>query len=511
VYYLIISETVYETGRGKIIHLLEKARGGNYMKKRILSLLMALMLGLSFVSAVPVSHASAATAEEITTYAGGQNFSDWAMMDLITGDTYGIYPLEWYNNDMTAPITRVQLRKVIAEVRVKLFGTDAVTDKLDNLYYFKKYSTVEEVLVYYYQMLTEFTFTKDLGLNGKTAVQFMKTNGIYGTVSGEQSLKDRCSVEQACVIGTRVVTFVYKQLGAGSKGFLWKTTSGENTVYMLGSIHMASTDIYPMSSDILQAYASADALAVELNMYDTVGATQMAMLGIYTDGTTLKDHVSEETYKKTIALAAKYGYSEDIIAMCKPWYIYVTFAAISSTDSGSVSEATQAANLGIDINFTTNALVTGKTILEVEGYVYQGQVLDSFSDDLEEYLLNSTIDSINDLLEGKTENTGADDIEAMLQLWKDGDTETFAEYSSFDNEYPELSDAESTEEIALIKEFKDKLLTQRDKGMADFIDNLLKSEGSHTYFVIVGSGHYISDYDVLDILTEKGYQITQIK
>lgn len=481
------------------------------MKKRIMSLLMALVLGLSFVSAVPVSYASAATAEKITTYAQGQNFSDWAMMDLVTGDTYGIYPLEWYNNDMTAPITRVQLRKVIAEVRLKLFGTDEVTDKVDTLYSFKKNATVEEVLDYFFTMLKEFTFTKDLGLTGKDPVKFMKNNGIYGKVQGEQALDELCSVEQACVIGTRVVTFVYDQLDAGSKGFLWKTTSGGNTVYMLGSIHLASTDIYPMSSDIREAYASAEALAVELNMYDTAGATQMALSGIYTDGTTLKDHVSEETYNKAVALAQKYGYSEEIIAMCKPWYIYITFAALSSTDTGSVSEATQAANLGIDLNFTTNALLTGKELLEVEGYVYQGQVLDSFSDELEEYLLVATIDSISDLLEGKNENTGADEIDAMLQLWSEGDIDTFEKLNSFDDAYPELSDAESAKEKALIDEFKEKLLTQRDMGMVDFIDKLLKSEGSHTYFVIVGSAHYISDHDVIDMLIEKGYQITQIK
>jgi uncharacterized protein YbaP (TraB family) len=47
--------------------------------------------------------------------------------------------------------------------------------------------------------------------------------------------------------------------------------------------------------------------------------------------------------------------------------------------------------------------------------------------------------------------------------------------------------------------------------MAEYIDTLLNMEGSTTYFVIVGSSHYISEYSVLDILEEKGYEITQIK
>jgi len=38
--------------------------------------------------------------------------------------------------------------------------------------------------------------------------------------------------------------------------------------------------------------------------------------------------------------------------------------------------------------------------------------------------------------------------------------------------------------------------------MAHIIDDLLKSEGSTTYFIMVGAGHYISDYSVLEILKE---------
>lgn len=62
-----------------------------------------------------------------------------------------------------------------------------------------------------------------------------------------------------------------------------------------------------------------------------------------------------------------------------------------------------------------------------------------------------------------------------------------------------------------INEYKDKFYTQRDQGMADYIDTLLKSEGSSTYFVIVGDGHYTSDYSVLEMLSKKGYEINRIK
>jgi uncharacterized protein YbaP (TraB family) len=241
------------------------------------------------------------------------------------------------------------------------------------------------------------------------------------------------------------------------------------------------------------------------------GAFSLMQLAVYSDGTTLKDHVSETTYEKTVKLAEELGFTEDEIIMLKPWYLYLLFSNLATTESGDLNEASSAAALGIDMYFTTNALYFGKPILEVEGYEYQGKVIDSFSDELEEYLLNITVDIANETISGNYSG-GADYLEAMLEYWKDGDTEEFKKLTAPEDEFPELYEDDVTEqEKELNAEFNDKLITQRDKHMADYIDDLLKSEGSSTYFVVVGSGHFISDYSVLDILKEKGYEISQIK
>jgi len=65
--------------------------------------------------------------------------------------------------------------------------------------------------------------------------------------------------------------------------------------------------------------------------------------------------------------------------------------------------------------------------------------------------------------------------------------------------------------LTLLEEYYYKVFTERDRKMAEKIDRFLKGEGNTTYFVVVGSGHYISDYSVIDILKEKGYEINQIK
>lgn len=494
--------------QGIFIKQLGKERQVSFMKKKILSFLLALIMCLSLTmgsNAVPV------LADEVSTeLTMGQTFSDWATSDLIVGDTYGIYPLSWYELDMTAPISRAQLRVLMSGVRKKILNTDYVLKNEDKNYNLKNNMTVEKVLDSFSTMLAGFEFSKELAFTDSTAAAFMKESGIYTGTNGELALKDTCSIEQACVIAARLVTTIYDKLDASSKGFLWVTKSGGNTVYLLGSIHVASNDIYPYSSDMLKAFDSADSLVVELNMFDFAGALKLDELGVYTDGSTLKDHVSADTYKKTVEFATMFGVSEEVITMCKPWYIYIMFAALSSTYTANMEEAATAASLGIDVNFMVNAMMAGKPIVEIEGYEYQAKVLDSFSDDLEELLLTSTIDSINDILNGES-TEGAENVEYMLELWKKGDVEAFKEINTLDDEYPEIYGEDVAAEKALMDEFTLKLLTQRDAHMAEFIDGLLKAEGNHTYFVVVGSGHYISDYSVIDILEEKGYDITQIK
>jgi uncharacterized protein YbaP (TraB family) len=487
------------------------------MKKRILALLLALIMCLTMVPTANVLAAgqTKVEAQEVTadtqTGVTVQNYSDWAFNELVIGDTYGIYPMTWYYKDMKVAITQGQLRVLMAGLRTKMVNTNCITNTNTTTYSLTKYLTVKEVLEAFYKLISGYEYTVDLGLKDKSASNFMKENGIFTGKNGELAMSDTCTIEQACVFATRLVTTVYDKLDAASKGFFWVAKSGENTVYMLGSVHIASNDIYPFSEEMLKAYQSSDALAVELNIYDQAGAMKVAELGMYTDGTTLRDHLTDEVYKKTVEFGTMMGVPEEQLIMFKPWYLYNSFSALSSTTTGNAEELAQGAALGIDYNFITNAIIYGKPILEIEGYESQGKMLDSFSDELEEYLLSATIDSVKEVISG-TEDVGSEDLEDILELWRTGDADAFKKYTSMEYEYAELYKQDTTEkEIALIKEYQNKLMTQRDKGMADYIDTLLKAEGSSTYFVIVGSAHYISDYSVLDILKEKGYEINQIK
>ena len=52
------------------------------------------------------------------------------------------------------------------------------------------------------------------------------------------------------------------------KHFFWKVSDENSSVWVLGSIHLADSTLYPLAPVIDTAFARSDELAVELNMND---------------------------------------------------------------------------------------------------------------------------------------------------------------------------------------------------------------------------------------------------
>ena len=81
------------------------------------------------------------------------------------------------------------------------------------------------------------------------------------------------------------------------KSFIWEISSNVTSVYLMGSVHVAHPDIYPLDSTIENAFEMADNLVVEINVTD-VNELHISLLvmkyGKYTKGKGLKDVISED-------------------------------------------------------------------------------------------------------------------------------------------------------------------------------------------------------------------------
>ena len=134
---------------------------------------------------------------------------------------------------------------------------------------------------------------------------------------------------------------------------IWEVKSDTSTVYLVGSIHVANDDTYPLQQKILDAFEASVAIAVEVDVVamqkDTELMTEISNMMIYTDGSNLTNHISEDTLSKFNDYVAEYGISMlsseqiDLLYMYKPWVLYSLISNDMVEDAGFDS------NSGIDI------------------------------------------------------------------------------------------------------------------------------------------------------------------
>lgn len=340
-------------------------------------------------------------------------------------------------------------------------------------------------------------------------VPFLTGLGVVQGVNaaGELDLERPCTCQEAAVMAMRLVLAVYDQADAGSRGLLWKAVSGGNTLYLLGTAHMDRGNIYPFHRTLRQALASAQEVFFEVDLNDQQGMAEFAAMQSYTDGTTLKDHISPELYAQTVeAFGALTGMPEETVAAFKPWALATALANLMTQD-----ESTGGAPLAIDLYLNTAAVYQGKAIGGVESYALQGAIFDTLSPEYQEAYLASYV-AMSLAANGEApERTEEEEkalqealelqsqmLDSIIQAWKAGDAEAFEEV------YDKAAIVESGDELS------SRLFTGRDPNMIQFASQLLEREGENTFFLAVGAGHMVDPGGIVSGLRALGYTVEPV-
>lgn len=270
---------------------------------------------------------------------------------------------------------------------------------------------------------------------------------------------------------------------AQSKGFFWKVEKDDAELYLLGSIHVGNEYLYPMRPEIELAFAEADQLVVEVNTAKPVSEEQVEQFQSYMkydDGSSLSDHISEDTYVKLQAILKEIGAPENAFDPFKPWQIVNELTMVKAALSGYQS------SLGIDMYFMQRAMAAGLPIEELESYEGQFSMFNSFSAELQEQLLTDTVEQFH-------EDDGS--IEALADLWDSGD---------------EAGLIELTNSLGEQEEYYRAVIQERNAGMMDKIEGFLSVEDGTTSFVVAGYLHMLGDHGIVTLLEEQGYTVTRL-
>lgn len=263
---------------------------------------------------------------------------------------------------------------------------------------------------------------------------------------------------------------------------LWHAQGVSNSVYLLGSIHLLRAEDHPLPSIIDAVYEDAEILVMELDMDDLDGAATQRLFnenGVLRDGTTLRDLMGEELYRRAAIAAEASDIPIDLLAKSEPWLAAITVEMMALYRIGFDPK------MGVELHMTSLAIQDGKPIEGLEAVEEQLAFLDGLSLQAQRDMLLQTLEDSADM---------AESIDDMIRAWRHGDIE-FLETQLLDSlaEHEELNDA---------------LVTNRNLRWASQIDELLDDRDD--YLIIVGALHLVGEGGVPNLLAQRGVKIRQL-
>jgi uncharacterized protein YbaP (TraB family) len=274
---------------------------------------------------------------------------------------------------------------------------------------------------------------------------------------------------------------------AGQKLFCWKVTGSEGgDVYLLGTIHVGRAEFYPLPAVIENSFKAADTLVTETDLTEPQGSSRLLKLllekGTYPRGDTVENHIGAETRAHLAHYVATSKELGSDYTHLKPWFLSIAIAIVEAKRAGLNT------NEGIDRHFVDQATAMKKPIGTLETSEFQLELMNSFSDELQDQLLLAALLDT----EKKPEVMGQ-----LLQAWKSGNAEGLHETTTrYLRDYP------------VLKPLFEKMFDQRNDAMTQKIEAFLKTP--KTVFVAVGAGHLTGERGILAQLRAKNYEIEQL-
>jgi uncharacterized protein YbaP (TraB family) len=269
---------------------------------------------------------------------------------------------------------------------------------------------------------------------------------------------------------------------AGHPVTLWEVTGDNNSVYLLGSIHLLREQDYPLPTILDVAYADAEVLIMEVDMDDLdpiAAQTAFTTYGVLHDDRTLRDLMGEEAYQTAAAAAETVDIPLEMLRKTEPWYAAMTIEMMMLNRIGFNPM------LGVEMHMMSKATADGKPIEGFETIEEQIQFLDGMSLQAQRDMLLSTL----------TESANLGEMmDGIIDAWRHGDT---AELGS-----------EMLAELEKHEELNKALVTDRNARWVDQIEGLLDDQDD--YLIIVGALHLVGEGGVPERLRSEGHDVQQL-
>ena len=271
---------------------------------------------------------------------------------------------------------------------------------------------------------------------------------------------------------------------------LWQVSDADNTVYLLGSFHLLKAGDYPLSGEVNNAFADAEAVFFELppeEMNSPQLPVQMMQAAVRTDGTQLDRDLPPATASRlqdwqaanAAALQAS-GLTPARMQMFEPWFVGLM---ISLTEMGKQGLDPK---LGLDQHFIAAAGFAGKRTGGFETAAQQIALLDGMDADEQLQFIDEALSQ-----------AANDDLQTLHGYWRAGDAEAIWSEMGADmrSRYPKLYRHINVE---------------RNDAWIPKIEQLLAAPGTDDVLVVVGALHLLGEDGVVEKLRARGHAVERI-
>lgn len=264
---------------------------------------------------------------------------------------------------------------------------------------------------------------------------------------------------------------------------VWQVSKGKDSVYIGGTLHILPKDQIPLPQEFEYAYNHADTLIFEAPMPDPTNTqAQMNMLKTlsYKDGELLVNKLTPHVQQQLETKLSEFGANLNELNHFRPFMVSVILMSMELQKQHLIGE-------GVDAHFEKRASTDKKTLNYLETLDYQLNLFKQMGEDNEDQFIETNLAQLSNY---------AELFSSMTTAWRNGNTQQLNELvvRPLQKNDPDTFN---------------KLLKQRNYNWLPKVEALFNNQQKE--FVLVGAGHLVGEHNLLTLLSERGYSVTQIE
>ena len=281
-----------------------------------------------------------------------------------------------------------------------------------------------------------------------------------------------------------------------SKGLLWTATRDNDTLTVIGTMHIHDPRLEITRARVQARVRTADLVMLEATPTEEAQLKQAIFanpgLFLITDGPTLPELLDEETWQMVAAAATERGIPSFMAAKMQPWYLSLTLAIPACALGDMMAGLT-----GLDKMIIADATNAGVPLQAVEPYTTLFSLF--INDDMDEQVDMLRVSMLVPDLQEQM-------FVSMLDLYFEEEIGKLWDMSRMAMaKVPGLDPAEGR---AMYNDMQEALLDARNIA---WIPVITQAAVAHDDIVVaVGAAHLIGELGILRLLENDGWTITRI-